>query len=71
MFGKEKSATQLSTGFMYLDLMRLLHQIRTAVQTNDFDMKLDAWNKMLPCHFAFNQTNYTSMRRGMSNNERN
>ena len=38
--------------------MRLQHQIHTAVQTNDFDMRLDAWNKMLPIYFALNKTNY-------------
>ena len=48
MFVKEKSATQVSTGFMCLDLMSLQYKFNTAVQTNDFDMKLDAWSKMLP-----------------------
>ena len=43
---------------MYLELMRLQHQARTAVQTNDFEMRLDAWNKMLPYYFTFNKTNY-------------
>ena len=43
---------------MCLDLIRLQHQIHTAVQTNDFDMRLDAWNKMLPYYFAFNKTYY-------------
>ena len=45
---------------MYLDLMRLQHEIQRAVQTNDFDMRLDAWNKMLPYYFSFNKTNYAS-----------
>ena len=40
--------------------MRLQHQIQSAVQTNDFDMRLDAWNKMLPYYFSFNKTNYAS-----------
>ena len=48
MFVKEKSATQVSTGFMCLDLMSLQYKFNTAVQTNDFDMKLDAWSKILP-----------------------
>lgn len=48
IFVKEKSATQVSTGFMCLDLMSLQYKFHTAVQTNDFDMKLDAWSKMLP-----------------------
>jgi len=42
----------------YLDLMRIQHQIHTSVQTNDFDMRLDSWEKMLPMYFAFNKTNY-------------
>ena len=43
---------------IYLDLMGLQHKIRNAVQTNNFDLRLDAWNKMLPYYFAFNKTNY-------------
>lgn len=43
---------------LYLDLMRLQHQIPTAVQTNKFNMRLDAWDKTLPMYFAFNKTNY-------------
>lgn len=43
---------------MYLDLMRLQHQIHTAIQTNDFDMRLNAWKEMLPLYFALNKTNY-------------
>ena len=43
---------------MYLNVMKLQHQIHTAVQTNDFEMRLDAWERMLPYYFAFNTTNY-------------
>ena len=43
---------------LHLDLMRLQHQIHTAVQINNFDMRLDPWDKMLPMHFALNKTNY-------------
>ncbi|KAG1711251.1 hypothetical protein GQR58_002553 [Nymphon striatum] len=43
---------------LYLDLMRIQHQIHTSVQTNDFDMRLDSWERMLPMYFAFNKTNY-------------
>ena len=39
--------------------MRLQHQIHTAVQTSGFDMRSDAWDKILPMYFAFNKTNYT------------
>ena len=38
--------------------MKLQHQIHTAVQTNDFEMRLDTWERMLPYYFAFNKTNY-------------
>ena len=38
--------------------MRLQHQIHTASQTNDFDMRLHAWDNKLPMYFAFNKTNY-------------
>ena len=38
--------------------MKLQHQIQTAVQTNDFEMCLDAWEGMLPYYFLFNKTNY-------------
>ena len=38
--------------------MMLQHHIHTAVQTNDFDMRSDAWDRMLSMYFAFNKTNY-------------
>ena len=43
---------------MYLDLMSLQNEIYTAVQTTDFDMRLDAWDIMPPYHFAFKKTHY-------------
>ena len=43
---------------IYLDLMRTQHKIHTAVQTNDFELRLQAWEEMLPFYFAFNKTNY-------------
>ena len=43
---------------MYLNLMELQHQIHIAVQTNNFNMRLDAWEKMLPYYFYYNKTNY-------------
>ena len=43
---------------LYLDLMRIQHQIHIAVQTNDFEMRLNAWKEILPLYFAFNKTNY-------------
>ena len=40
------------------NLMRLQHQIYTAVQPSDFNMRSDAWNKRLTYYLAFNKTNY-------------
>ena len=43
---------------MYIDLMEL-HQIaRTSVQTNDYDMRLYAWENILPYYFALSKLNY-------------
>ena len=39
--------------------MKLQHQIHMAVQINDFEMRLDAWERMLPHYFSFNKTNYS------------
>lgn len=43
---------------IYMDIMRIQHQIHLAVQTNDFGMRLDAWERMLPFYFTFDKTNY-------------
>ena len=43
---------------LYLDLMRMQHVIQTAVQENDFDARLAAWDYFMPLYFAFNKTNY-------------
>lgn len=43
---------------IYLNIMRIQHMIHTAVQTNNFEMRLQAWDEMLPFYFAFNKTNY-------------
>ena len=29
-----------------------------AIQTNDFEMRLDAWERVLPYYFIFNKINY-------------
>ena len=42
----------------YLDLMRLQHQVHAAIQTNDFEMRLDAWERVLLYYFIFNEMNY-------------
>ena len=39
--------------------MKVQHQIHTAVQTNNFDMRLNAWERILPFYFALNRTNYS------------
>ena len=43
---------------MYLDLMRIQHMAHTAVQENNFDLRAEAWKKLLPLYFAFNMFNY-------------
>ena len=43
---------------LYLDMMRMQHVIHTAVQENDFDARLAAWDYFIPLYFAFNKTNY-------------
>ena len=39
---------------LYLDLIRMEHVIRTAVQENDFDAWLAAWDYFIPLYFTFN-----------------
>ena len=43
---------------LYLDMMRMQHVIYTAVQENDFDARLAAWDYFIPLYFSFNKTNY-------------
>ena len=42
---------------IYLDLMKV-HLAHTAVQENDFNVRVLAWEKMLPFYFYFNEINY-------------
>ena len=42
----------------YIDLMKFQHMAHTAVQTNDFDLRVESWEKFLPSYFAFNMFNY-------------
>ena len=37
---------------------RMQHVIQTAVQENDFDARLAAWDYFMPLYFVFNKTNY-------------
>ena len=43
---------------MYIDLMELQQMAHTSIQTNDFDMRLYAWENILPYYFALNKVNY-------------
>ena len=43
---------------IYLDLMKVQHLARTPVQENDLNMRVLAWEKMLPFYFYFNKMNY-------------
>lgn len=43
---------------LYLDLIRMQHVIHTAVQENDYEMRLKAWEYFIPFYFALNKTNY-------------
>ena len=38
--------------------MRLQHQAHAVIQTNDFEMRLDAWERILPYYFIFNKMNH-------------
>ena len=42
----------------YLDLIRVQHYAHTAVQENNFQLRLYAWQFFLPYYFALNKTNY-------------
>ena len=43
---------------IYLNLLRVQHCIHTAVQENDFDLRLFGWEYFVPYYFAFNKMNY-------------
>ena len=43
----------------YLDVMEVLHLIHSAVQGNDYALKLEGWIRMMPYFFALNKTNYS------------
>ena len=43
---------------IYLDLMKVQHLAHSATQENDFNMRVLAWEKMLPFCFYFNKMNY-------------
>ena len=41
-----------------MDLMKHEHMAHAAMQTNDFDLRVESWEKFLPFYFAFNKVNY-------------
>ena len=43
---------------MYLDLMQYQHYIHTAIQENEFTLRLYTWIYFLPLYFATNKNNY-------------
>ena len=43
---------------IYLDLMKVQHMAHTAVQENDFNMRINSWEILLPYYFALNMFNY-------------
>ena len=45
----------------YLDMMEALHLIHSAVQENDYALRvrLEGWIRMMPHVFALNKTNYS------------
>ena len=43
---------------MYLDLMKYQQMAHTAVQESDLEMRIHAWDSMLPYYFYLNKTNY-------------
>ena len=43
----------------YSDVMEDLHLIHSAVQENDYALKLEGWIRMMPYFFALNKTSYS------------
>ena len=43
---------------LYLDMIRMQHVTHTAVQENDFDASLAAWDYFILLYFTFNKINY-------------
>ena len=42
----------------YLDVMESIHVLHTAVQGNNYELRIEAWRRMMPFLFALNKTNY-------------
>ena len=43
---------------IYLYLMKVQHMARTAIKENDFNMRINSWEVLLPYYFALNMFNY-------------
>ena len=43
----------------YVALVDILHKFHFAIQSNDFEGRLEAWKSMLPFFFFFNRTHYS------------
>ena len=43
---------------MYIDMMKMQYQARTAVQENNYDLCLHAFQQFLPLYFSSNMDNY-------------
>ena len=43
---------------MHIDMMKMQHQAHTAMQENNYDLRLHALQQFLPIYFNFNMHNY-------------
>ena len=43
----------------YITLVDILHKFHSAIQSNDFDEKLESWRLMMPWFFCFDRTHYS------------
>lgn len=43
---------------LYIDIVNLQNQAHTAIQENNFDLRLESINKFIPLYFYFNMPNY-------------
>ena len=55
--GKLCKAAQFWLLYMYF--IDILHKFHYAIQTNDFDAKLESWKSILPLFFFFDRTHYS------------
>ena len=42
----------------YLDVMESIHLLHTAIQGNNYELRIEGWRRMMPSFFALNKTNY-------------